>query len=109
MSAKSALAAQLDALMGKERNVPENQVRVSSRHAAAPALPRARPDFPAHGMSTRSSKARALQLKAAVLQRTNKKVRFFDNEIDKYWLCGCSPYILFKNSKSDLGKLNPKP
>jgi hypothetical protein len=32
----------------------------------------------------------------------------FDNEIDKYWLCGCSPYILFKNSKSDLGKLNPK-
>jgi hypothetical protein len=72
--------------------------------------------FPSHAQtsprtesSTRSSKARALQLKAAVLQRTNKKVRFFDNEIDKYWLCGCSPYILFKNSKSDLGKLNPKP
>lgn len=37
------------------------------------------------------------------VQRTNKKVRFFDDEIDKYWLCGCSPYILFKNSKSDLG------
>ena len=37
------------------------------------------------------------------LQRTNKKVRFFDEEIDKHWLCGCSPHILFKNSRSDLG------
>jgi hypothetical protein len=48
MSAKSALAAQLDALMGKERNVPENQVRVSAPRCCArtsprtPRLPRAR-------------------------------------------------------------------
>jgi hypothetical protein len=29
---------------------------------------------------------------------------FFDDEIDKHWLCGCSPHILFKNSRSDLGQ-----
>lgn len=38
------------------------------------------------------------------VQRTNKKVRFFDHEVDKHWLCGCSPHILFKNSRSDLGE-----
>jgi len=38
------------------------------------------------------------------VQRTNKKVRFFDQEVDKHWLCGCSPHILFKNSRSDLGE-----
>ena len=37
------------------------------------------------------------------MQRTNRKVRFYDDEVDKYWLCGCSPYILFKGSRSDLG------
>ena len=37
-------------------------------------------------------------------QRTNRKVCFFDKEIDKHWLCGCSPHILFKNSRSDLGQ-----
>lgn len=39
-----------------------------------------------------------------VSQRTNRKVQFFDKEIDKHWLCGCSPHILFKNSRSDLGQ-----
>ena len=30
-------------------------------------------------------------------------MKFSDDEIDKYWLCGLSPYDLFKNTRSDLG------
>jgi hypothetical protein len=84
MSAKSALAAQLDALMGKERNVPENQVRVSSRHAAAPALPIARPDFPANGIkhaqlespcaAAESGCLAANKQKGAVLRQRDRQV-----------------------------------
>eukprot|EP00288_Rhodomonas_lens_P014131 CAMPEP_0177704812 /NCGR_PEP_ID=MMETSP0484_2-20121128/8385_1 /TAXON_ID=354590 /ORGANISM="Rhodomonas lens, Strain RHODO" /LENGTH=237 /DNA_ID=CAMNT_0019216219 /DNA_START=70 /DNA_END=779 /DNA_ORIENTATION=+ len=59
-AAKAALAAQLDALMGKERDVP-------------------------------------------VDKRQNKKLTHEDEEVDKYWLCGLSPYILFRNTRSDLG------
>eukprot|EP00293_Proteomonas_sulcata_P015905 CAMPEP_0184298264 /NCGR_PEP_ID=MMETSP1049-20130417/9101_1 /TAXON_ID=77928 /ORGANISM="Proteomonas sulcata, Strain CCMP704" /LENGTH=388 /DNA_ID=CAMNT_0026608339 /DNA_START=23 /DNA_END=1190 /DNA_ORIENTATION=+ len=59
-AAKDALAAQLDALMGKERDVaPE--------------------------------------------QRTGRTMHFTDERLDRYWLCGLSPYILFRNTRSDLG------
>ncbi|EKX42349.1 hypothetical protein GUITHDRAFT_111624 [Guillardia theta CCMP2712] len=59
-SAKDALAAQLDALMGKERDVP-------------------------------------------VEKRTNRRINFWDDDVDKYWICGCSPHLILRNSRSDLG------
>mmetsp|Transcript_10270 Transcript_10270/g.11845 ORF Transcript_10270/g.11845 Transcript_10270/m.11845 type:complete len:345 (+) Transcript_10270:192-1226(+) len=40
-------------------------------------------------------------------EKTNKRRRFSDPDIDKMFLCGCSAYELFKNTKSDLGE-NPK-
>jgi len=40
-------------------------------------------------------------------EKTNKRRRFSDREVDKMYLCGCSAYELFKNTKSDLGE-NPK-
>lgn len=32
--------------------------------------------------------------------------KFYDKKIDKMYLCGCSPYELFKNTRSDIGS-NP--
>ena len=31
-------------------------------------------------------------------------IKFYDDEIDKYYLCGLSPYTLFKNTRSDMGQ-----
>ena len=42
-----------------------------------------------------------------VEKRKGLRRRFSDDDIDKFYLCGCSPYELFKNTKSDLGE-NPK-
>ncbi len=39
-----------------------------------------------------------------ISQRTNRVIKFFDDEIDKYYLCGLSPYTLFKNTRSDMGQ-----
>ena len=39
-------------------------------------------------------------------QRKNTKRHFSDREVCKYALCGCSPYELFSNTKSDLGAYN---
>lgn len=40
-------------------------------------------------------------------KRKGLRRKFSDEDIDKFYLCGCSPYELFKNTKSDLGE-NPK-
>mmetsp|Transcript_39134 Transcript_39134/g.96324 ORF Transcript_39134/g.96324 Transcript_39134/m.96324 type:complete len:350 (+) Transcript_39134:42-1091(+) len=60
VSAKAALAAQLNELMGKERDVP-------------------------------------------VDKRENRKMHYYDDEVDKHWLCGLSPYVALRHTKSDLG------
>ena len=38
-------------------------------------------------------------------QRTGKQISYKDAEICKYALGGLCPYGLFKNTKSDLGKI----
>lgn len=40
-------------------------------------------------------------------ERYKKEKKFYHDKIDKYYLCGCSPYELFTNTKSDIGE-NPK-
>ena len=40
-------------------------------------------------------------------ERSDRKRKFSDREVDKMYLVGCSPYELFAGSKSDLGP-NPK-
>jgi hypothetical protein len=30
-------------------------------------------------------------------------MHFYDEEIDKFWLCGLSPYVALRHTKSDLG------
>ena len=36
-------------------------------------------------------------------QRSHRQRKFYDKEVDKMLLCGCSPYELFKNTRSELG------
>jgi len=37
------------------------------------------------------------------VQRTNRKIQFHDEEVDKYWIAGLSPYIVLKGTRSDQG------
>ncbi|KAJ1475203.1 hypothetical protein T484DRAFT_1829281 [Baffinella frigidus] len=60
MAARAAMQAQMDALMGKERDVP-------------------------------------------VDKRTNRIIQYNDEEVDKFWIAGLSPYVIFRNTRSDLG------
>jgi len=35
--------------------------------------------------------------------RVNRVVKFDDDDVDKYWLCGLSPHTVLKHTKGDLG------
>lgn len=39
-------------------------------------------------------------------ERHKRERKFYHSNVDKYFLCGCSPYELFRNTRSDIGE-NP--
>eukprot|EP00961_Rhodomonas_salina_P045735 614071-Rhodomonas_salina.1 len=97
-AAKAALAAQLDALMGKERDVPVDKFS----RAFDVFCPSTRYVGVGHHRALEYPETAPLTSSVG-LQRQNKKLTHEDEEVDKYWLCGLSPYILFRNTRSDLG------
>ena len=37
------------------------------------------------------------------MQRLNRIIKFNDEEVDKFFIAGLSPYVIFRNTRSDLG------